>query len=84
MANITALKPYLENIRKASISILLKLAIAVVIASSVVWLGKFTWKYLTDQNMFLVSPVAFSFETPDWATDKFINEINNIHGLKKI
>lgn len=82
-ANITALKPYLENIRKASISISLKLAIAVVIASSVVWLGKFTWKYLTDQNMFLVSPVTFSFETPDWATDKFINEINNIHGLKK-
>ncbi|OHB48167.1 MAG: hypothetical protein A2106_05490 [Planctomycetes bacterium GWF2_40_8] len=83
MTNITALKPYLENIRKASISILLKLAIAVVIASSVVWLGKFTWKYLTDQNMFLVSPVTFSFETPDWATDKFINEINNIHGLKR-
>lgn len=82
-ANITALKPYLENIRKASIFISLKLAIAVVIASSVVWLGKFTWKYLTDQNMFLVSPVTFSFGTPDWATDKFINEINNIHGLKK-
>lgn len=28
-------------------------------------------------------PVAFSFDTPDWATEKFINEINNIQGLKK-
>ncbi|MGR3304460.1 MAG: hypothetical protein ACUZ8I_18445 [Candidatus Scalindua sp.] len=33
--------------------------------------------------MFLVSPATFSFETSDWATDKFINEINNIQGLKK-
>jgi hypothetical protein len=82
-ANIAALKPYLENIQKASTSFLLKLVIVVVIAFSVIWLGKFTWKNLTNQDMFLVSPVTFSFETPDWATDKFINEINNIQGLKK-
>ena len=30
----------------------------------------------------MVSPATFSFETPDWATDEFIHEINNIHGLK--
>jgi hypothetical protein len=83
VANIAALKPYLENIRKTSISILLKLAIVIVIVSSVIWLCKSTWKYLTDQNMFLVSPVTFSFNTPDWATDKFINEIKNIHGRKE-
>ncbi|MGR3304453.1 MAG: cell division protein FtsQ/DivIB, partial [Candidatus Scalindua sp.] len=82
-ANIAALKPYLENIQKASTSFLLKLVIVVVIVFSVIWFGKFTWKNLTDQDMFLVSPVTFSFETPDWATDKFINEINNIQGLKK-
>ena len=81
--NINALKPYLENIRRAFTSFLLKLVIVVVIAFSVIWLGKFTWRYLTNQDMFLVSPMTFSFETPDWATDKFINEINNIHGLKK-
>jgi hypothetical protein len=33
--------------------------------------------------MFLVSPATFSFETPDWATDEFINEINNMQGLQK-
>jgi hypothetical protein len=82
-ANTAALKPYLENIQKASTSFLLKLVIVVVIVFSVIWLGKFTWKHLTNQDMFLVSPVTFSFETPDWATDKFINEINNIQGLKK-
>ncbi len=82
-ANIAALKPFLENIQKASTSFLLKLVIVVIIVFSVIWLGKFTWKHLTNQDMFLVSPVTFSFETPDWATDKFINEINNIQGLKK-
>jgi hypothetical protein len=82
-ANIDVLKPYLENIQKASTSFLLKLVVVVVIVFSVIWFGKFTWKYLTNQDMFLVSPVTFSFETPDWATDKFINEINNIQGLKK-
>ena len=82
-ANIDVLKPYFENIQRVAISSLLKLAIVIVIAASVIWLGKFTWEYLTNQNMFLVSPVTFSFETPGWATDKFINEINNIHGLKK-
>ena len=81
--NVTALKPYFENIQKASTSFLLKLVIVVIIVFSVIWLGKFTWKHLTNQDMFLVSPVTFSFETPDWATDEFVNEINSIQGLKK-
>ncbi len=82
-ARIDTVKPYLENIQKASISFLLKFAFFVLIAFSVIWFGKFTWRHLTNQNMFLVSPVTFSFEIPDWATDEFINEINNIQGLKK-
>ena len=49
---------------------------------SVIWLGKFAWKHLADQDIFLVSPATFSFETPDWATEEFVHEINNIRGLK--
>lgn len=81
--NFDALKPHLERIQTVSISVSLKLAVVTIIVFSIMWSGKFTWKYLTNQNMFLVSPATFSFETPDWATDEFINEINNIHGLKK-
>ena len=81
-ANIATVKPYFENMQKASIALLLKLTLIVVIVFSVIWLGKFAWKHLADQDIFLVSPTTFSFDTPDWATDEFIHEINNIHGLK--
>ena len=81
-ANIETVKPYFENMRKVSISLSLKLTLVVVVVFSVIWLGKFAWKRLTDQDIFLVSPATFSFETPDWATDEFIHEINNISGLK--
>ncbi len=79
---IDTVKLYLENIQKVSILLLLKFTFFVFIVFSVIWLGKFTWRHLTNQNMFLVSPATFSFETPDWATDEFINEIDNIQGLK--
>jgi len=81
-ADIATVKPYFEKVQKASISLSLKLALVVVVVFSVIWLGTFGWKRLTDQDIFLVSPATFSFETPDWATDEFIHEINNIHGLK--
>ncbi len=81
-ANIATVKPYFENLRKASILFLLKLALIVVIVFSITWFGKFGWTRLTDQDIFMVSPTTFSFEPPDWATDKFAHEINNIHGLK--
>ena len=79
---IATVKPYFENMRKASILIILKLALVVVVVFSVIWLGKFGWKRLTEQDVFVVSPATFSFEAPDWATDEFAHEINNIHGLK--
>ncbi|MHC4307553.1 MAG: cell division protein FtsQ/DivIB [Planctomycetota bacterium] len=82
-ANIATVEPYFENMRKVSISLSLKLALVVIAVFSVIWLGNFAWKRLTDQDIFLVSPKTFSFETPDWATDEFIHEINNIHGLKR-
>ncbi len=82
-ARIDTVKLYLESIQKASISLLLKFVFFVFIAFLVIWLGKFSWRHLTNQNMFLISPSTFSFETPDWATDEFINEINNIQGLQK-
>jgi hypothetical protein len=81
-ADIATIKPYFESMQKRSISLLLKLILVVVVVFSVIWLGKFAWKRLADQDIFLVSPTTFSFETPDWATDGFIHEINNIHGLK--
>ncbi len=81
-ANIATVGPYFENMRKLSISLSIKLILVVVVVFSVVWLGKYAWKHLTDQDIFLVSPETFSFETPDWVTDEFIHEINNIHGLK--
>ena len=79
---IATVKPYFENMRKASILFILKLALVVVVVFSVIWLGKFGWKRLTEQDVFVVSPATFSFEAPDWATDEFAHEINNIHGLK--
>ena len=81
-AKITTVKPYFENMRKASILFILKLALVVVVVFSVIWLSKFGWKRLTEQDIFVVSPATFSFEAPDWATDEFAHEINNIHGLK--
>jgi len=81
-AKIATVKPYFENMRKASILFILKLALVVVVVFSVIWLGKFGWKRLTEQDIFVVSPATFSFEAPDWATDEFAHEINNIHGLK--
>ena len=81
-ANIETVKPYFENMRKVSISLSFKLALVVVVVLSTIWSGKFAWKRLIDQDIFLVSPATFSFETPGWATDEFIHEINNIHGLK--
>ena len=79
---IATVKPYFENMRKASILFILKLALVVVVVFSVIWLSKFGWKRLTEQDIFVVSPATFSFEAPDWATDEFAHEINNIHGLK--
>ena len=81
-AKIATVKPYFENMRKASILFILKLALVVVVVFSVIWLSKFGWKRLTEQDIFVVSPATFSFEAPDWATDEFAHEINNIHGLK--
>ena len=81
-AKIATVKPYFENIQKASILLLLRLALVVVVVFSAIWLGKFGWKRLTEQDIFVVSPATFSFEAPDWATDEFAHEINNIHGLK--
>ncbi len=81
-AKIATVKPYFENIQKASILLLLRLVLVVVVVFSAIWLGKFGWKRLTEQDIFVVSPATFSFEAPDWATDEFAHEINNIHGLK--
>ncbi len=81
-ANIATIKPYIENMRKASILFMLKLALVVVVVFSAIWMGKLGWKRLTEQDIFVVSPATFSFEAPDWATDEFAHEINNIHGLK--
>ena len=81
-AKIATVKPYFENMRKASILFILKLALVVALVFSAIWLGKFGWKRLTEQDIFVVSPATFSFEAPDWATDEFAHEINNIHGLK--
>lgn len=80
---IDTLKLHLENIQNVTISLLLKFTFLVFIVFSIIWFGKFTWRYLTNQNMFMVSPATFSFEIPDWATAEFINEINNIQGLEK-
>ncbi|MGR3293692.1 MAG: cell division protein FtsQ/DivIB [Candidatus Scalindua sp.] len=80
--NIETVKPYIENMRKRSILFSLKLTLVVVVAFSILWLSKLGWKRLTDQDIFVVSPATFTFEPPDWATEEFAHEINNIHGLK--
>ncbi|MFQ5964486.1 MAG: cell division protein FtsQ/DivIB [Candidatus Scalinduaceae bacterium] len=80
---IVTLNPYLEKTQKKTISILLRSSIVIIAILVVMWLGKFTWKHLTNRAMFMVSPVTFSFETPTWATDKFIHKVKNLPGLKK-
>ena len=80
--NIETVELYFENMQKISISLSIKLPLVVVMVFSVICLGKFAWKHLADQDVFLVSPATFSFETPDWATEEFVHEINNIRGLK--
>ncbi len=80
--NIATVEPYFEKMRKISTSLSIKLTLIVIVVFSIIWLGKFAWKHLADQDIFLVSPATFSFETPDWATEEFVHEINNIRGLK--
>ncbi len=80
--NIATVEPYFENMRKISVSLSIKLTLVVIVVFSVIWFGKSAWKHLADQDIFLVSPATFSFETPDWATEEFVHEINNIRGLK--
>ncbi len=81
--SIFDLKSYLEKIQKNILSILLKLVIVFMVIIAIMWLGKFTWKYLTNQYMFTVSPITFSFETPTWVTNRYIHEITNLPGLEE-
>ncbi|MHC4182259.1 MAG: cell division protein FtsQ/DivIB [Planctomycetota bacterium] len=80
---IDALKPYLEKTQKTALSFSLWLVIVIVAVMAIMWLGKSTWKYLSNRSIFVVSPVTFSFDTPGWATDRLINEIKNFPGLEK-
>ncbi|GAX62097.1 cell division septal protein [Candidatus Scalindua japonica] len=81
-ANIVMVKPRFERIRKVFISLSLKSVLAIIVVLSVIWLGKFVWKRMTYQDIFLVSPSTFSFETPDWVTEEFVYEISHVRGLK--
>lgn len=80
---IFELRPYLEKTQKTTLSFLLKSVLVIIVIIAIMWLGKFTWRYLTNQYMFTVSPITFSFETPTWVTDRYIQEIANLPGLKK-
>lgn len=81
--SIDELRLYLEKTQKITLSFSFWLALVIVAVLAIMWLGKSTWKYLTNRSTFIVSPVTFSFDTPDWATDRLINEIKNIPGLKR-
>ncbi len=81
--SIDALKPYLEKTQKITLSFSLWLVIVIAAVMAIMWLGKSTWKYLSNRSIFVVSPITFSFDTPGWATDRLINEIENFPGLKK-
>ncbi len=81
--SLDELRPYLEKTQRITLSFSLWLALVIVVVLAIMWLGKSTWKHLTNRSVFIVSPVKFSFDTPDWATDRLINEIKNIPGLKR-
>lgn len=81
--SIDALRPYLEKARSMILSFSFRLAIVVIAIMIAMWSGKYVWKYMASQNTFVVSPITFSFEAPEWATDELINEIENIPGLKR-
>ena len=81
--NVVTLRPYLERVQKASLSFSLRLVIVIIVIIAVIWFGKCTWKHITSQSVFTVNPVTFSFEAPDWATDKLVSELKNIPGLKE-
>ena len=80
---IAALRQYLEKAQSIILSFSFKLVIVIAVIMVAMWSGKYAWKYLSNQNMFVVSPITFSFEAPVWTTDELINEIKNIPGLKR-
>ena len=80
--HLSHLHPYFDKVKKTTFSYLLWLAIVTVLIMIALWLVKSTWRHFTNQKMFLVSPATFTFETPDWVTDRFIEKIRNIHGSK--
>ncbi|MBI5307903.1 MAG: hypothetical protein HZB37_06150, partial [Planctomycetes bacterium] len=41
------------------------------------------WNALTDLNIFKVSPLTFSFQTPAWVTDRLKNDIKNVAALQE-
>ncbi|MCP5003832.1 MAG: hypothetical protein GY941_07760 [Planctomycetes bacterium] len=79
---LTQLQPYCEKVQKTASACLLRIAIVIVGVMIVLWLVKSTWLYFTNQPMFLVSPATFTFDTPDWVTDRLIEKIRNIEGLE--
>ena len=78
-----ALKPYFQKTQKTILSFSLWLALVIVVVVVIMWLGQVTWKYLTNRNIFVVSPTTFSFDTPDWATNRLVSEIKKTPGLEK-
>jgi len=80
--HLAQLQPYFDKVKKTAFSYLVRLAIVTVLIMVALWVVKSTWLHFTNQKLFLVSPATFTFETPDWVTDRFIEKIRNIHGLK--
>lgn len=79
----SAFKSFFEKARKIVLSYAFKFVIIIITLLVIIWVSKVIWKNPAIQKMFAVSPATFTFETPNWTTDKFINKIKNIPGLKK-
>ena len=82
-SSIVVFRSYLERARSIILSVSVRLIILIIIAVFVIWFGKLAWKHLSDRPMFMLSPITFSFEAPDWATDRLAGELKDIHGLER-
>ncbi len=79
---LSQLQPFRAKIQRTVSLFLLRAVIVAVAVMVVLWLAKSTWSYFTHQPMFLVSPKTFTFNTPNWVTDRLIEKIRKIDGLK--
>lgn len=79
---LVQLQPFCARMQKTASLYLLRFVVVVAVVMIALWLVKSTWLYFINQRMFLVGPETFTFDTPTWVTDRLIERLRNVDGLK--